>query len=634
MNSEKTARLLTGNLDAGQAALCREEGERLAADDRAAREALAGWQVQLHDLSAPGQPPAGLRPESLAISAAGPHRPAAFAARAAWERDRQSYQVIPAGPGRCTIVGGGPEGVVYGFYAFLARTTGVRWPGVAATDRVFTTPADNPAVTGRPAVPLRGFEFALRRYDQRFVLAFLDWMGRNGWNLLNLNAADWAACPWRDRVAAEAARRGIRLAAGGHAVDLFLPASTFDRHPEFFGLREGRRCREAMVFSPDVRGGITRPKPIQPCYGSPATRAHLAAAITDFLAEHPEIDIFSLWPHDGTNNWCHCPACRASTPWELLYALALEITARQETVPVEVLCYANSLNPPRQQPPASDRTYTLFCPYLRQHRHPLHAPGFPADQMTLGRRYPEPEPINPADDREYGLLLEQWRPHLEACGSALGIFAYYQLVFHDETGRSDRSRFMYHPDPGLIAAELRYFLSRGMTVFQDCSPPCPGFWPDGRFHACLGQLLWDPARDEKALARDYYQATLGDQGETVRATLETIAAALEDRDRPALTGAILAEARATLEKVSGDRGTRYRLWLDYLALGEKARRAFLAGDNTAAGRAEEAIEAFFEENRAALAGHLNVDWMSRHTRTARAYLAARSTTAGGGPAAG
>lgn len=366
--------------------------------------------VGVYDLSAPEVPSsaAAATIEPAPPPPAGP--PVTINDRWAWDRRRQSFQIL-GDPARPVIVGGGLEGAMYGFYRWLQDQGGCRWYTLSDAEHLAgIPPRPLPEGVVTPAIAWRGFEGTLARWQTPFLRRLMRWMLRNGWNLLLFNAGDWAARADRAAIGRLAERHGIRLVIGGHAAEHFLPPSLFAPHPEYFGLRNGTRCRHTTTVYPDMPGRILK-LPAQPCYGNPRTRRFLARRIADFMDATPEMTAFSLWPHDGSNNWCECPDCVCDTPYRLMHDLAREILARtRRPVPVELLAYGNLLTPPETDLAPEPRVYTLFCPYLRPHRHCFDAAGFPPECQTLGRGWPAPQPINPVDDREYGRLYQRWLP--------------------------------------------------------------------------------------------------------------------------------------------------------------------------------------------------------------------------------
>ncbi len=592
---------LITNVPPEQAALLRQDLRRLPAARRPLR--LTVWnhgEAPAAKRSAPSTPNLEARP------------PVEVEARWRRERERQSYR-IAADASAPVIHGAGPEGALYGFYRWLRAHGGCAWPWIAPENEGLADlpPLELPPGVVRPAVPWRGFEGALARWDLPFIERLMRWMLRNGWNLLLFNAEHWAARNDRAAILALARRHAVRLVLGAHAVNQFLPERLFETHPEYFGQRQGRRCLRTITGYPEMPGQVSR-LPTQPCYGNPATRSFLARQIAAFIDANPGIDAFSLWPHDGANNWCECPQCACDTPYRWMHALAREILEQaQHPVPIEILAYANLLTPPERPLEDDPRIYTLFCPYLRRYRHRFYDPGLPDEDWRLGRHWPQPQPINPVDDREYGRLWDRWLPAWRDCRSGLGVFAYYQLAFVDHTGASDLSRYLYQRDLELVADEIRRFRQEGMGAFYDCSWPLPGLWPDARFASVLSALLWEPDRNASALERQYYLDTLGDRGEGVMAELHAILAALDTPGRPALPETVLETARGVFAAVPGLPGRRYRLWLDYVALADNAWQARKRQDPAALLETKQRIQRLLNDHRDLLEPHLYVDWMVR-----------------------
>ncbi|MCX7704911.1 MAG: DUF4838 domain-containing protein [bacterium] len=528
-----------------------------------------------------------------------------------WERDIQTSQII-LDTGKIWIIGGGEEGAVYGFYETIKKITGIRWYGTSETDVLLAEQARTPEKIHRPLVPFRGFEFFPRNENIDFAKKFLKWMVRNGWNLLDINAASWEKFSDRANFIKACETYGIRIAMGCHAIDLFIPDSLFLQNPEFFGLRNNKRCITAEVGSPGIKRKWNTK--IQPCYSNHELRRFLVRSIKNYIESHPEIYIFSLWPLDGINNWCQCNNCKKVFPYEVLYNLCLEITQEiGNFLPIELLCYSNMLGLPPRDLPHSSNTYTIFCPYLRHYEHRFFDEGFDESKITLGKGYPEPEPINPSDDREYGILLKKWLPYLERIGSQLGLFSYYQLVFHDETEKTDRQRYLYHPDPQLVEDEIRKFIELGIKVFYDCSPPYPGFWPDGRFYAYLSQLFWENSQPVEKSIKEYYKAIAGERAEVVRNILKKVSEQLQSNEK--LPEDLLETAKSIFSFLPSPASERYQLWLEYARMGKESWQAQKQGKISLTVKKENEIIKFFETNRDTLEECINVDWMIRHSKS-------------------
>jgi Domain of unknown function (DUF4838) len=521
------------------------------------------------------------------------------------QRKMQSFE-IKKNDAEVLITGGAYPGILNGLYSLLKNQLGIRWYGMTEEDVYWL---ENPILLpekGCPDVPLRGIEGRLRHWSFDFIKQFMLWMTRNSWNQLLVNASDWRENQDREQIAQVADLCGINLVIGGHSFKLFLPDETFTARPDFFGMRNGVRCIKGdtrIAEQPD-HSFTSR---IQPCLSNPECTAFITQNVVNYLNCFKDIKVFSLWPHDGVNNWCQCPRCLKYNPYKLMHQLARQILAACERkIFIELLAYSNLLKPPGDLP-FEPSIYTLFCPYLRNYRQRLFDPGFADSKVQLGALYPEVEPIYPADDREYGQLFKKWLPQIANSGGTLGVFAYYQLVFHDIRGKCDRSRYLRHPDPNLVQDELHYFIRHGMQVYYDCSWPYPGFWPDGRLYSFYSRLLWNCNSKITPLIEEYNSVK-----SNVAQLLDKICALLDSGNRNV---ADLETLVCTQSNTTTKQSERLNIWLEYVKLAMISSTA--ATENAASGLicAEEQIIKLLEDKRAVLEKHVSVDWMINYSKS-------------------
>lgn len=154
-----------------------------------------------------------------------------------------------------------------------------------------------------PAKPLlenRGFIQEFPPNDQSFILA--DWMARNRLNYLLTWMKHYDQ--FSEELKVCFAQRGIRIEAGHHNFDYYLPMSRYyTDHPEYFAVIDGRRVEpeaddQALLLSKQI------------CATHPGVRAVLAERMAEYARLHPEVDILSLVPNDGFG-WCECDCCSA-----------------------------------------------------------------------------------------------------------------------------------------------------------------------------------------------------------------------------------------------------------------------------------------------------------------------------------
>jgi hypothetical protein len=546
-------------------------------------------------------------PHNLPVPA--PNPPVSFAERCDWEVARQTFEILPGAQGELWVVGGAPVGVQYGVGEVLSCLLGVIWAGLdEERDTLFGPTKSLPMGPQKPVMPLRARDGSPP--PGQSVPAFLRWMGRNRYNLWR-RASNWfmkAGEPYRQDCLTGCRARSILLTLGDHAIDYFLPDDAFDQHPEWFGLRDGKRTKKCVVHIPDCPH-LDAELPTQPCFSNEALTDFLTDRIAAHVAEFSDCAIFGLWPHDGVNNWCQCNKCVQKTPYEHMYWMAMKLLPKlPATMPIELIAYSNLLNPPTGPLPKSDRTFTMLCPYLRVYRHRFYEP-FDGPHET-GRLYPAPDRINPLDEREYGILFHDWQKVCDQTGSVLAIFE-YGAHFYDETRRSDRTRFLYHPQPELIADEVEWYVKREVRVFYICS----AFrgWPDEFVEIMLAHTLWHGQAGLAQAERAFYQAALGDLGAPVREVLSKIAQALFE---PASPTELLDRLQALLSRIPEDARTRrYHLWGQYIRLAKAARQAEVALDRDGMATLEEAVLAFFKANETNLKGVFNLPAYMRYAQT-------------------
>lgn len=548
-----------------------------------------------------------------AVPAPAGSRPVSFAQRCEWERQRQTFQLVSQGQ-TIWVVGGSMIGVQYGIGEVLRCVLGVIWAGVdEETDTIFAPPRPLPLSVQSPVIPLRSRDgvgpTAGERETPEMVQRYVRWMARNRFNLWRRPSRSLVreSHAYQRACLDTCASRGVLFTLGDHSMDYFLPGEEFERRPEWFGLRDGRRTRTAHVHMPDCPH-LDAELPIQPCYSNPEVQEYITDRIAEHLRDYPEASIFGLWPHDGVNNWCECEACLRRTPYEHMYHLAMQLLPKiPADMPVELIAYSNLLNLPWAPLPHSDRTFTMFCPYLRHYRHRIFDPY--DGPFETGRLYPRPDRINPLDEREYGPLFEAWAEACRQSGSAIAVFE-YGGNFYDETRRTDRTRYLYQPPPALIGDEIEWYRQRGVQVYYICT----AFrgWPDTFTDTSLAQMLWHGKAALDAFADDYYRAMLGPAGPSVRHALSAVADTLHGSRIPEEALSVLDKA---LTAVGDSRRTRrYTLWSRYIRLAKAVREAEARNDGDAMLAGEALVGDFWDAHADELGACLNVPAFQRYGR--------------------
>lgn len=241
-------------------------------------------------------------------------------------RSRKGY-AWRASPDRVEIHGDSGAGLLAGVEAFL-EAAGLSWP----------VPGEGPCLARRgrieleassgrraPDAPLPTLILGHGSYLEA-ALDYLPWAARNGYagvffhttsEILALGAAPIEAYEARRPQILPLARRlGLELELGGHGLSSLLPRSLFRAEPGLFRLQGGRRRPDANL-----------------CPSSPRALEVVSANFSAFVAAHPEVGIFHVWPDDlPGGGWCECPACAGMGPGTqaLAVARALAATLGQE----------------------------------------------------------------------------------------------------------------------------------------------------------------------------------------------------------------------------------------------------------------------------------------------------------------
>jgi hypothetical protein len=328
----------------------------------------------------------------------------------------------------------------------------------------------------------------------------------------------------------------------------------------------------------------------------------------DWCQAEPLPTFFGLWPHDGVNNWCECDDCVKLTPFEQMFRLSLEL---RDALPADhpaafdLLVYSNMLNLPRNPLQANDRAMAWFCPYLRPFEHGVFDPGGPEEVLT-GVAWPEPDRINPLDEREYGSLLKQWLPLWQEARVTPALFE-YSGQYIDETGRSDHQRYGCAAPAALREREAIQYARLGLRVAILCGGGCP--WPDHFPDLAWAHTLWGN-QPVAQLRHRYYTAIAGKHGDELADALDAVILSLKtlpDAPEPELLA--LADVLAVLPDSS--RKQAYLDWMALIRLGKTAWKHRTLGQVEAACESEKAFRAYVRKHAPRIAC---ADMLIRHSR--------------------
>lgn len=398
-------------------------------------------------------------------------------------------------PARIIIAGDNGPGVIYGAYDFLERL-GCRWfyptedsndPEVVPKQKNLTLSAASWAVASPMKYRICNGSGWFFEMEAKEAVAQLDWAMKNRYNLMGWQAEAspskhslaWQYQRLRDiGVLAELEKRELAIHGPAHCFDqLLLSEDYFDKHPEWFGFRQGKRLKQAAFGS-------------QFCWSNRDARKQFIANAEAFITNAPLIKIFAPIPFDG-GQACECDNCKKTGASNALMILMGELVERLKISRPEVLVesiggYGAAIEPPTQT--------NIIHPDLRvvwAHWGRPHSMGY--------------------DDPRYAWRdkLDKWRV---AAHGQITICQYYTDNFCQP--------WVMSPFAVAVEGDRKYFLQHKVDAFYMLMWP-RGYWWNHGLNAYLGRCFYDVSLNPYEVIRDYAQTYFGpDAGPLVGAYLE------------------------------------------------------------------------------------------------------------------
>lgn len=257
----------------------------------------------------------------------------------------------------------------------------------------------------------------------------------------------------------EIEKRALTLHGPAHSFNLFLPNELFAEHPEWFGMRDGRRVTQ------DFFGA-------QFCWSNAEARKAFSDNVASFVQQAPLIQILLLVPFDG-GRACDCPDCRQAGASNSLMAVMHDVIERVQSVRPDVLVETVGGYPPMIEPPTGAKIH----PRLRV------AWAHWARYMAYGY-----------DDARYEHKknLEAW--HAAVHGQVTAV-QYYSDNFSEP--------WVMPPFALAIRGDRQYLLDRDIDSIYFLIYP-PGYWWNHSLNTYLaGRCFYDVSLDPFTLIRDY-----------------------------------------------------------------------------------------------------------------------------------
>ncbi|CAH1221277.1 hypothetical protein PAECIP111891_05150 [Paenibacillus allorhizoplanae] len=310
----------------------------------------------------------------------------------------------------------------------------------------------------------------------------------------------------------EIKKRGLIYHAVGHGwtgEPLGLPCLGWDAvdyavdedKSRFFALVEGKR---------ELWHGV--PLNTNLCFSNPDARRLIVQYAADHAQNNPHIDMLHFWLADAFNNHCECENCLKALPSDfyilMLNELDEELTVRNLSTRVVFLLYLDLLWVPEKETLTNPgRFMLLFAPISRTYSRSY-------DSDTTGIEI-QPFVRNrlkfPTNIRENVAFLKAWQQLFDGDGFT---YEYHHMWDH-------------YLDPGyfqiadMISQDVKNLkMLRLNGIISDQTQR--SFFPTGLGMYVLGKTLWNDEADFRQLAKEYFIASFGDEGEVCLHYLETI----------------------------------------------------------------------------------------------------------------
>ena len=368
------------------------------------------------------------------------------------------------------------------------------------------------------------------------VLAFIDWLPKNGYNafFLQFKQPDTFFERWYhhvnnpllppealsrealDRMAEACAQamalRGIthhRVGHGWTAAALGCDATGWDREQK-------QLSPEALSMTALVNGqrGLFHGVPTNTnlCYANPTARENLISQVVSYAASHPSVDCLHFWLADMPNNVCECPSCRETTLSDqyvsLLNELDQALTARDLPTRIVFLLYQELLYAPlRERIHNPDRFILMFAPISR----------------TFEKSYPRMEkalPVTPYVRNRFRLpqTVEENLSHYFRWKE---IFKGECFFYDYPLGRAHYGDFGYMKIARVIYDDIHALHALGSDGYMSCQE-LRAMTPTGFPSFVMGQALLDSSLSWEALKETYFSSLYQDRWETVVQYLEQL----------------------------------------------------------------------------------------------------------------
>lgn len=322
----------------------------------------------------------------------------------------------------------------------------------------------------------------------------------------------------------EIAKRGIRYHKTGHGwtcEPFGIDGTSWDSTKQYPIADEVQSYLAQVNGKRELWGNV--PLNTNLCYSNPTVRGKMTDAITEYCQKNPHVDVLHFWLADGSNNHCECAECVKKRPADwyvmMLNELDAKLTAAGVDTKIVFLIYVDLLwEPETEHLENPDRFVLMFAPITRNYgqnytdhlSYDEKLPAYVRNQLTM--------PKSLAQNLEH---LRHWQASFQ--GDSF-IFDYHLMWAHvNDPGYEACARNLFEDMRSLHVLGLNGMVS---CQIQRC------FFPTAMPVYMMAAALWDKDCSYDVVAKHYYEASFGIDGQAVQAYLQGISDALSVYNGP------------------------------------------------------------------------------------------------------
>ena len=255
------------------------------------------------------------------------------------------------------------------------------------------------------------------------------------------------------------------------------------------------------------------------CYSNPEVRSRIAKAVAQRCAEEQRVDFVQVWLADGTNNHCECENCVRMRPADWYVMLLNEIdealTVGGLDAKVVFLLYVDLLWEPQQiQLKNPDRFVMMFAPITRTYSASImDAATFDEDKLPPYERNRLQFPKSVEENLAW---MRRWRKNFS--GDSFDFDYHFMWDHWKDPGYYAVARTLFRDMQALHKVGLN-----GMISCQNQRV----FFPNGLGMTAMAAALWNENADFEEVAKDYFRAAYGEDGEVVSAYMQSLSEAFD-----------------------------------------------------------------------------------------------------------